>query len=99
MKHGLSNKKRTGSVRNLYTGRRQAAEHDQLMDCIQHECGGFVPHKHDKPLLTEGWVKAIIVSLSAALIVFSMVGAYYATHHDDSESYSYKVESKALPGK
>lgn len=96
MKRTLLNKRRIGSFWNRLSGRKQAADHDSLVEYIQKEQDGALIHVHDKPLVSEGWRTAAGIALAIGLMAISMVAGYYATHHDDSEAFPYRPDGKGI---
>lgn len=96
MKRKLLNKCRIGPFWNRWSGRKQAADHDNLVEYIQKEHGGALIHIHDKPSVPEGWRMAAGIALAIGLMAISMVAGYYATHHDDSEAFPYRPDGKGI---
>lgn len=74
------------------TERRMFREYERHI-----ERASSTPHRHEKPLLTEGWVKVLEILAAVAAGAVAMMAGYYATHHDDSEALPYKPEIEDIP--
>ena len=76
-------------VPDICLGRTAAHYHDELIRCIEQECGPSIPHVHDKPVLSRR-SKALAFFLLFILLMTGAIVWHCFANRADRDIYEYQ---------
>ena len=82
-------------VPDIYLGRTAVHYHDELIRCIEQECGPSIPHVHDKPVLSRR-SKALAFFLLFILLMTGAIVWHCFTNRADRDIYEYHVTEEVI---
>ena len=71
--------------------------HDELIRCIEQECGPSIPHVHDKPVLSRR-NKALVCFLLFILLMTGAIVWHCFANRADRDIYEYHVTEEVIIG-